>query len=351
MTPVLLLTMIFCRAGRLYWFLEVVPALVGYVALAATYRRFRFTDFVYVCVFLHTLILVYGGCSTYAATPALYGNWARDTFHLARNHYDRVGHLALGFFPVIIVRETLLRVTPLRRGGWLTFIVLSVVLAIGAFYELASSGGRPTSSPPTSARPSWAGKAIPWDTQWDMFFDLAGGVLGPAALAARPRSGDGPAAGRLITRVIGSSRAGVGLGAPAGAGWLCHLRDARVAGATGWRLFRGMGDWLRNELVHALWHQLQVVDGRDRFPGRISVSSPASRCRSSVGERSRDTERHRPQRPSRTVFAQAHRTRSCGPPRIQARRLQDNALTASIRATQELRDPNASDAALARPPP
>ena len=132
--PLLLLTLIFCRAGRLNWLLEVGPALVGFVALGATYRRFRLTNFCYVCVFLHTLVLIYGGFYTYAATPL--GNWARDAFHLARNDYDRVGHLALGFFPVFIIRETLLRVTPLRRGGWLTFIVLSVVLAIAAAYEL-----------------------------------------------------------------------------------------------------------------------------------------------------------------------------------------------------------------------
>ncbi|HEX3904056.1 MAG TPA: DUF2238 domain-containing protein [Polyangia bacterium] len=175
MTPVLLLTMIFCRAGRLNWLLEVAPALLGYVALAVTYRRFRFTDFVYVCVFLHTLILVYGGYYTYAATPL--GNWARDTFHLARNHYDRVGHLALGFFPVIIVRETLLRVTPLRRGGWLTFIVLGVVLAIGAFYELIEWWSTYLVAPDVG-QAFLGGQGDPWDTQWDMLFDLLGGVLG-----------------------------------------------------------------------------------------------------------------------------------------------------------------------------
>ena len=132
-TPVLVLTFIFCRAGRLNWLLEVGPALAGYVALAATYRRLPLSSFCYVCVFLHTLILVYGGYYTYALTPL--GDWAKETFHLARNHYDRVGHFALGFFPVSIIKEVLLRVTPLRRGGWFTFIVLSVVLAIAAFYE------------------------------------------------------------------------------------------------------------------------------------------------------------------------------------------------------------------------
>ena len=65
-TPPLVLTLIFCRAGRLNWLLEVAPALLGYVALAATYRRLRLSDFCYVAVFLHTLVLLYGAYYTYA---------------------------------------------------------------------------------------------------------------------------------------------------------------------------------------------------------------------------------------------------------------------------------------------
>jgi putative membrane protein len=179
LAPILLLTAIFCRAGRLNWLLEVAPALLGFVALGATYRRFRFTNFCYVCVFLHTLILVYGGYYTYAATPL--GNWARDTFHLARNHYDRVGHLALGFFPVFIIKETLLRVTPLRRGGWLTFLVLSVVLAIAAFYELIEWWSTYLVAP-DAGQAFLGSQGDPWDAQWDMFLGLVGGALGLALL-------------------------------------------------------------------------------------------------------------------------------------------------------------------------
>jgi putative membrane protein len=178
-TPVLVLTAIFCRAGRLNWLLEVAPALLGYVALAATYRRMRLTNFCYVCVFLHTLVLVYGGFYTYAATPL--GNWARDTFHLARNDYDRVGHLALGFFPVFIIRETLLRVTPLRRGGWLTFLMLAVVLAIAAAYELVEWWSTYLVAPDVG-QAFLGAQGDPWDTQWDMFLGLVGGALGLATL-------------------------------------------------------------------------------------------------------------------------------------------------------------------------
>jgi putative membrane protein len=175
LTPVLIFTFIHAKAGRLNWLLEVAPALLGFIALGLTWRRFPLSSFCYVCVFLHTLILVYGGFYTYAETPL--GNWARDAFHLSRNHYDRVGHLALGFFPVFIIKETLLRVTPLRRGGWFYFLVLSVVLAIAAFYELIEWWS-------TLLVASDVGQAFlgsqgdPWDAQWDMLFGLVGGALG-----------------------------------------------------------------------------------------------------------------------------------------------------------------------------
>jgi putative membrane protein len=121
-------------AGRTSWLLEVGPGLLEICVLAAVYRTLPLSHWVYVCVFLHVLILIYGGYYTYALTPL--GNWAKDAFGLHRNHYDRIGHLALGVFPAFVTREVLLRRTPLVRGAWLTFLVLSVILAIAAFWEL-----------------------------------------------------------------------------------------------------------------------------------------------------------------------------------------------------------------------
>ncbi|MEZ4224052.1 MAG: DUF2238 domain-containing protein [Polyangiaceae bacterium] len=161
-------------AGRLNWALEVGPGLAGVFVLVGVYRRFRMSDLVYVCVFVHVLILIYGGYYTYAATPL--GNWAKEAFHLSRNHYDRVGHLALGFFPALVAREVLLRTSPLERGKWLFFLICSVCLAIGAFWELLEWWT-------TLVVASDVGTAFlgsqgdPWDAQWDMFLALVGAIL------------------------------------------------------------------------------------------------------------------------------------------------------------------------------
>lgn len=161
-------------AGRTSWLLEVGPGLIGVAVLAGVRRRFPMSHLVYTGVFLHMLILIYGGFYTYAATP--FGNWAQEAFHLGRNHFDRVGHLALGFFPALTIREVLLRQTPLRRGGWLTFLILAVVLAIGAFWELLEWWV-------TLLVASDVGQAFlgsqgdPWDAQWDMFLALVGAAV------------------------------------------------------------------------------------------------------------------------------------------------------------------------------
>ena len=167
-------------AGRLNWALEVVPGLCIVAVLGAAYRRFRMSSFVYVCVFLHVCILIYGGYYTYAATPL--GNWAKDHFHLARNHYDRVGHVALGFFPAFIGREVLLRTSPLVRGNWLFFIVCSVCLAIGAFWELLEWWT--TLIVAGDVGTAFLGsQGDPWDAQWDMFLALVGAVVALATLS------------------------------------------------------------------------------------------------------------------------------------------------------------------------
>jgi len=161
-------------AGRTSWFLEVGPGLVMVGALAALYPRMPLSHFVYVCVLLHVLILVYGGYYTYALTPL--GNWAKEAFGLSRNHYDRVGHLALGVFPAFLIKEILLRKTPLQRGGWLFFLVCSVVLAFAAFWELLEWWV-------TLIVASDVGQAFlgsqgdVWDAQWDMLLALVGALV------------------------------------------------------------------------------------------------------------------------------------------------------------------------------
>ncbi|NJL28837.1 MAG: DUF2238 domain-containing protein [Thermoanaerobaculia bacterium] len=163
---------------RATWFLEVAPVLIAAPILIATWRRFPLTPLVYCLLFIHGLILILGGHYTYARVPL--GQWVQELFDLSRNHYDRLGHLAQGFIPAMLAREVMLRRSPLVRGKWLFWLVVSVCLAFSAFYEMlewwtAVIGG--------DKADSFLGtQGDVWDTQWDMFLALIGAITAQLSL-------------------------------------------------------------------------------------------------------------------------------------------------------------------------
>lgn len=161
------------------WFLEVFPALIGLVVIIFTYNRFRLTNLAYFLVLVHAIILIVGGHYTYAEMPIF--NWLRDTFHLARNNYDRLGHFAQGFIPAILAREILLRTSGLKRGKLLTFIIISICLAISAAYELIEWGVAEATGSAADAFLGTQGDV--WDTQWDMFMALWGAIISLVAMS------------------------------------------------------------------------------------------------------------------------------------------------------------------------
>lgn len=161
------------------WWLEVAPVIVALPLLWATLRRFPLTRLLYALIAVHGVILCYGGHYTYAETPL--GFWLQDIMGAARNHYDRLGHIAQGFVPAILVREVLLRTSPLQRGGWLFFLVTCVCLAFSAFYELLEWW---TALVSAEAAESFLGtQGDHWDTQWDMFLALCGAIASLLLLA------------------------------------------------------------------------------------------------------------------------------------------------------------------------
>lgn len=144
--------------------MEIAPVVIALPLVLATARRFPLTPLLYGLIAFHAVILIVGGKYTYAEMPLF--NWIRDTFHLARNHYDRLGHFVQGFVPAMVARELLLRTSPLRPGKWLfTTIVLSC-LGISALYELIEWQAAVILGSGADAFLATQGDA--WDTQKDM---------------------------------------------------------------------------------------------------------------------------------------------------------------------------------------
>ncbi|MCL2917327.1 DUF2238 domain-containing protein [Shewanella litorisediminis] len=158
---------------RFTWFLEVLPALIGFAILAATERRFPLTPLVYGLILIHCVILMVGGHYTYAEVPLF--DWLKEPMGWERNNYDKVGHFAQGFIPAMIARELVLRLGVMQKGNWCNFFVVCFCLALSAFYELiewwvAIATGE-------GAEAFLGTQGYVWDTQSDMGFALLGAIV------------------------------------------------------------------------------------------------------------------------------------------------------------------------------
>ena len=155
------------------WFLEVLPAIIGVLILIITFKKFRFTNFVYILIFLHCAILIIGGHYTYAEVPLF--DWIQETFNQTRNNYDKVGHFAQGFVPAMITRELLLRKKVVNSNSWLNFIVVCIAMAISVTYEFIEWA---VSMGTGEGGDSFLGtQGYIWDTQSDMLYATIGAIL------------------------------------------------------------------------------------------------------------------------------------------------------------------------------
>jgi putative membrane protein len=147
--------------------------------LIFTYRRFTFTDLTYVLLWISAVLVTVGGHYIYEKVPVF--NWIRDTWGLHRNHYDRFVHITQGITAVILVREILVRKTPLKQGPWLFFITICISLAFSALYELSEFVTAIMIGKSSDAFLGMQGDK--WDTQWDMLCNLIGAIFSSLVLA------------------------------------------------------------------------------------------------------------------------------------------------------------------------
>ena len=166
-------------SDRLTWLLETIWAMAGLAVIAWYWHRFPLTRLLCWLLVLHALVLIHGGTYTYALTPG--GFWLQELLGTARNPWDRLGHLMQGFVPAILARELLLRRSPLRRGGWLVYLVLAACLSFSAFFEFIEWWAALIYGADADAFLATQGDQ--WDTQWDMFLCLCGAIVSLVALS------------------------------------------------------------------------------------------------------------------------------------------------------------------------
>ncbi|ELY3984226.1 DUF2238 domain-containing protein [Cronobacter muytjensii] len=158
---------------RLTWLMEVMPVLIVAPVLWVTAKRYPLTPLLYALIFIGCASLIVGGMYSYARVPV--GFAVQEWFGLARNPYDRFGHVLQGLVISMAAREVL------ARGGYrlgakmLACLVCCVTLAISAFYELiewwvALALGK-------DADDFLGTQGDEWDTQADMLCALVGAFI------------------------------------------------------------------------------------------------------------------------------------------------------------------------------
>ncbi|MGH1536834.1 MAG: DUF2238 domain-containing protein [Gammaproteobacteria bacterium] len=157
----------------LTWFLEVLPALIGIVVLALTYKSFRLTSLLYVLILFHSIVLMVGGHYTYAEVPLF--DYFKEWFGFERNNYDKLGHLAQGFVPALIAREIIIRKNIIPSVFWQFFFIVCFCLAFSAFYELIEWWAAIAVGEDAEAFLGTQG--YEWDTQSDMGLALLGAII------------------------------------------------------------------------------------------------------------------------------------------------------------------------------
>jgi putative membrane protein len=156
------------------WAAEAGPSVVALIIIILTYKKFRLTSLSYWVIALLSILTFIGGHYTYSEVPLF--NWIMNEFNLQRNHYDRFGHFLKGL-SAIVVREILIRNTPLTKGTWLFAISTSIVLAIAALYEIVEWLSTKLPYAKTATEDFLGMQGDEWDAQWDMSFALIGSVL------------------------------------------------------------------------------------------------------------------------------------------------------------------------------
>ena len=162
----------------LTWALEVVPAVIGFIVLVATYRSFPLTPLLYTLILIHCIVLMVGGHYTYAEVPLF--EYLKPILGFERNNFDKLGHFLQGFVPALIAREILVRKAVIDSSKWRNFFIVCFCLAFSALYELIEWAVAIVSE--TGADAFLGTQGYIWDTQSDMAFALVGAITALALL-------------------------------------------------------------------------------------------------------------------------------------------------------------------------
>ena len=166
---------------RLVWFFENLLVFLGIPILVLTWSTFRFSSPSYLCAFVFLMVHAVAAHYGYANVPVPWEDWG-----FARNHTDRVVHLAFGLLAAYPVEELLRRLA--RVGpGWREGLAVVTTFALAAAFEVVEWAAVLVGGDAVGPRGGgYLGtQGDEFDAVKDMALGLAGAAATMAAVAAR----------------------------------------------------------------------------------------------------------------------------------------------------------------------
>jgi putative membrane protein len=172
------------------WLLENVIVFVSLPLFIGTYRRLRFSNFAYTCLFVFLVMHEIGAHYTYSEVPwrdwldAL-GDGGDGGEPAGRNHYDRFVHFSYGLLILPATWELMAaRMAP--RGIWRYLMPVFFVMSHSVIYELVEWLAAEVFGGDLGV--AYLGtQGDVWDAQKDMALAAGGAVLGMLLMAFRTR--------------------------------------------------------------------------------------------------------------------------------------------------------------------
>jgi putative membrane protein len=156
---------------RSVWIVEVIPVVGVYLLLVLTYKNFQFSNTSYtlmsIWLFWHTV----GGHYTFANVPF---DFITELFEFERNHFDRIGHLVVGFYAYPMA-EFLVRKNYTNKV-LASFFGLFFIMSIAASYEIIEWAYAVIEGGNTGIEFLGSQGDI-WDAQKDMLLDTIGAII------------------------------------------------------------------------------------------------------------------------------------------------------------------------------
>jgi putative membrane protein len=168
---------------RANWYTENALTVITLIALAASYRKFKFSDLGYTLFFIFLLFHIYGAEYTYAENP--FGYWLKDAFNMERNNYDRLVHFSFGLLMTYPMRDYFL-----NYFQWPTWVCWTlpceITISFSGMYEVIEWLVADIFFPAEGV--AYLGtQGDVWDAQKDMGIAFLGAVIAMATISTIKR--------------------------------------------------------------------------------------------------------------------------------------------------------------------